>query len=65
MDGSDEDLIEIANEAAVAGKTEEEFLLGWPLLRVALEGVSDESLAEALQRIRTSSDWPWQPESDE
>ncbi len=64
MDGPDEDLLEIANEAAVAGKTEEEFLEGWPILRIALEGVSDESLTEALERIRASSDWPWQPESD-
>lgn len=64
-EGLDEQILEIANEAAALGKSEAEFMDGWPLLRVGLADVSEESLTETLKRIRGSSDWPWHSESYE
>jgi hypothetical protein len=61
----DDEILEIAHEAAALGKSESEFMEGWPLLRVALADASEESLSEALKRIRGSSDWPWQPDQYE
>lgn len=60
MQELDDEIIEIANEAAALGKSEAEFMEGWPLLTLGFTEVSQESLSEALRRIRGSSDWPWQ-----
>ena len=65
MDDLDETLVEIAVEAAAVGKSEAEFMEGWPLLRLAVAGTSEESLNDALARVSKSSDWPWQPEPDD
>ena len=55
----DDEIIEIANEAAALGKSEVEFMDGWPLLVLGFGDVSEESLSDALKRIRGSSSWPW------
>ena len=65
MEDLDATLVEIAIEAAAAGKTEAEFMRGWPVLRLAMTDRSEESLNDVLARVSQSSDWPWQPEPDD